>query len=221
MTKSKYNFSKILLIFLISFFSLAFINSSFFKINEIKCDCIDFHLEKDAKKILKNFKQKNLLFVNLNDIKESFKNFPFLEIESFEKILPDKLLIKFKIKEELGTLINELGTFDLYEGGFIFPRFKNEPEKMIIEGNFSKENLQILSEVLSKNKFIYDDFLSIKICDGGILRFMNKDGLNVEILNYENLNFLKKINKLNKECSYVANRNQISMINLNIFISPK
>lgn len=221
MTKPKYKFSKIFLSLVIPIFSLAFINSSFFKINEIKCDGLDFYLRKDAIKIFKNLREKNLLFLNLSDIKENFKNFPFIEIESFQKILPDKLLIKFKIKEELGTLIDELGTFDLYEDGFIFPRFKNEPEKLIIEGNFSKENLKILSEVLSKNEFIYKEFLSVEICDDGTLRFMNKDGLNVEILNYENLNFLKKINKLIEECPYVADSNQISMINLNIFISPK
>lgn len=221
MTKSKYNFSRIFLTFLIPFFSLAFINSSFFKINEIKCDGLDFYLEKDAIKIFENLKEKNLFFLNSSNIKENFKDFPFLEVESFQKILPDKLQIKFKIKEELGTLINELGSFDLYEDGFVFPRFKRGPEKLIIEGNFSKANLKILSELLSKNEFIYNNFSSIKICDGEILRFMNKDGLWIEILNYENLGFLKKINKLIEGCPYVADRNQISMINLNIFTSPR
>lgn len=221
MTKPRHKFSKIFLSLVIPFFSLAFINSSLFKINKIECEGLNYYLEKDVIKILEKLKEKNLFFLNSSNIKENFKDFPFLEVESFQKILPDKLLIKFKIKEELGTLINDLGMFDLYEGGFIFPRFKSDKEKLIIEGDYSNENLKILSLILLKNEFIYNDFLSIKICDEGVLRFMNKDGLWIEILNYENLNSLKKVNELIEKCPNNFEGNLISMVNLNIFISPK
>lgn len=217
MTKPKHKFPIITLGFILLFFCGAFINSSFFNLKEIRFEGLNPCLEKEIKSFSEGLKGKNLIFLNLEDL--NLENYPFLEVEIFQKILPDKLLIKFKIKEELGTFITEYGSFDLYKKGFLFPRCSDEKEKFIIEGNTSKEKLEYLSENLEKNDFIYENFIGVKYEKEGCLKFLSKRGYFIEISEKESLNNLNKVLGFLAECPNFFEKQKISMINSKLFIA--
>ncbi len=217
MTKPKHKFPIIILGFILLFFCGAFINSTFFNLKEIKCEGLNPCLEKEIKSFSEGLKGKNLLFLNLKDL--NIENYPFLEVEIFQKILPDKLVIKFKIKEELGTYITEYGSFDLYKNGFLFPRCSDEKEKFIIEGDISKEKLENLSDILEKNDFIYENFIGVKYEEEGCIKFLSKEGYFIEIYEKESLSNLDKVSSFLKECPNFFEKQKISMINSKLFIA--
>lgn len=221
MTKPKHKFSKLFLSLVIPFFSLAFLNSSFFKVREIKIEGLNNQLEGELKPFKEGIKNKNLLFLDLKNLKEELENFPFLEIESFQKLLPNKLIIKFKIQEELGTLVLPLGTFDLYKGGYMFPRFKECQEKIIIQSPVKKEILKELAEILEENPFIYDYFYSLKVLEGYIFEFVGKRGYSIEIFNRKDIPLLKESLKLTQGCPVIFKKERISFLNYNFFIASR
>lgn len=221
MTKPKHKFSRIFLSLVIPFFSLAFLNSSFFKVKEIKIEGLNNQLEGELKPFEEKIRHKNLLFLNLKNLKEELENFPFLEIESFQKMLPNKLIIKFKIQEELGTLILPFGSFDLYKGGYIFPRFKEGQEKIVIQSPVKKEILKEISEILEENSFIYDYFYSLKVLEGDIFEFLGKRGYSIEISDRKDIPSLEDSLKLAQDCPVIFKGEKVSFLNYNFFIASK
>ncbi|MEJ5165420.1 MAG: hypothetical protein WHV67_00150 [Thermoanaerobaculia bacterium] len=221
MTKPKHKFSRIFLSLIIPFFSLAFLNSSFFKVREIKIEGLNDSLEGELRSFKEGIIGENLLFLNLKILKEKLGNLPFLEIESFQKLLPNKLIIKFKVQEELGTLINPLGVFDLYKGGYIFPRFKEGQEKILIQSPIKKEILKELAEILEENPFIYEYFYSLKILEGDIFEFVGKGGYSMEVLKRKDIPLLKESLKITQHCPIIFNGERVSFLNYNFFIASK
>lgn len=221
MTKPKHNYSKIFLSLVIPFFSLAFLNSSFFKIKEIKFEGLNPYLSEEVKPILEKIKNRNLLFLNFPDLKKEFEVFPFLEMESFQKVLPNKLIIKFNIQEELGTLIYPYGLYDLYKGGYIFPRFKEGKEKITIESPDNKEFLKEIAKILEENSFIYDYFENLKITEGGFFNFYDKNGYIIEISKIESIPNIEKAIKIANHCPGILRGERVSFLNSNFFIASK
>jgi len=216
MTKPKHKYSIIFLSFILPFFSIYFINSSFFKLKEIKLEGLNPYLEKEINPFLEKLKGKNLLFLNSKDL--DLENFSFLDVEIFQKVLPDKLFIKFNIKEELGTYISVYGSFDLYKGGFLFPRFKEGDEKFIIEGTISKEKLKYISDLLENNGFLYEYFYGIKIEEDNSFKLLNKKGHWIEINENKDINYLKLLSRISEKCPQIIEKEKLSMINFNLFI---
>lgn len=221
MTKPKHKYSKIFLSLIIPFFSLAFFNSSFFRIKEINYEGINQCIEKELKTSFDKLKEKNLLLLNSNQIRSYFASFPFIEVESFQKILPDKLSIKFKIKEELGTFMTNYGSYDIYEGGYLFPRFRETDEKVIVEGKILNDDLKFISEIISKNKFIYDYFLCIRVEDKESFDFLTKNGYWIKIPKDMSIDSLKKAIKIIDFCPLIFEKENVSMLNLNSFLASR
>lgn len=221
MTKPRHNYSKIFLSLMIPFFSLAFLNSSLFKIKEIKIEGLNPALEGELKSFKENLKRENLFLLNLNILKRELEDLPFLEVESFQKILPNRLIIKFKVQEELGSLISPMGTFDLYKGGFIFPRFKNSQEKILIESPIKKEILKEIATILEENSFLYDYLYSIRFLEEDVFEFFGKSGDVIEVFDRKNIPYLKDSLLTASKCPAVLKGERVSFLSSNFFIASK
>lgn len=219
MTKPKKNKIKIAFWMSFSFFLIAYFNSSMFKIKQINYNNFDLFIDREIENVLKEFYGKNIFSLNIKEIKDKFLKFPVLKIEKFQKILPDKIVISFTLNEELGSLVTKNGIFDLYEGGFLFPRLKNFEEKFVICGNFSEEDLKEISSFLKENKNIRENFFGLYLKENGSYDFYHKEGYTFNVFKKENIFNLNENLKKLMACPIIFEGKNISILSKNIFIS--
>ncbi len=218
MTKSKHNYFKQTLTLIFCIFCLAFVKSSFFDIKEVEIQNLNPSLEKEVKHFVNKLKGKNLVFLKFNQIKEYLKEYPNLELKNYNKILPNKIILKLNTVEELGTYYCKKGFFDLYEEGFLFSRYKKEDEKFIIEGDLSKDELRELSKILKENNFLYENFIALKLDEEKNWKLFSKDGVCIKFFDLNDVKNLKNLKDILIKCPELYSKKELTFFNKNLFL---
>ena len=105
---------------------------------------------------LEKYKGKNLLFVDLEDIKQDLKSFPYFEIEEITKSYPNVINVKIKERLEVYWLESDGVYYTLDQTGFVLKSETQKPTsnnqiQLTFDENVSFESLTV-GEVVKTNE---------------------------------------------------------------------
>lgn len=149
---------KVYLILVISLFFIAVLSCMYFTFNVSKVE-ISFSVSEEADLTnitdqLNEFKGKNLLFFDLEEVEKKVKEFEYFELVSVRKNYPATIKVEVKERREVFAIKNNGQAFVVSENGYIFNVYD---EDFYIENN----TLQLIDldlqgvEILSVEKGDY------------------------------------------------------------------
>ncbi len=135
----------ILALFIVALFSCTYF---LFKISKID---ISFAINEntDVSEItdnLEDFKDKNLLFFDLEEVEETVKKYDYFELISVKKVFPATIKVEIKERRETYSLQTEDSVYILSQNGYVFNAYDKE--------NYTKDESLNLIELKFSGIFV-------------------------------------------------------------------
>lgn len=121
---------KVYIFIILALFIVALLSCGYFLFKVSKID-ISFAINEntDVSEITDNldeFKDKNLLFLDLEEVKATVKKYDYFELVSVKKVFPATIKVEIKERRELYNLQTEDSVYILSQNGFVFNVYEKE-----------------------------------------------------------------------------------------------
>jgi cell division protein FtsQ len=160
---------RLLVLILSVVFAFTIVAVGFFALssNKVELNLVTFEESADRVQRLKGdldqFKDKNFLFVDTEEIKNIVESDPYLECISVKKKFPDKIIVEAKERREVYYLTYQDKNYLLNEKGFVLGQTEEEVNRNLIKLNLVGVGISSISvgAVIQTTSSVLSDLFSM------------------------------------------------------------